>query len=240
MAAKRILLERSVAEKNIMSSSLARSAPIPRKPKQARSRQSLQKMLDTAKVMLAEKGYSEFTLKELCKRSNVSIGSIYHRFESKQELVRRVQAEVLEAIEQEHAVLINRLRRRDLRLHELVPEVVSVYGGFLRRHAPILRVFMDIAPADRVIEEVGKRSHAQAMIDVRLLLLDCRDEIGHPDPERAVDACFNVIYASLGRYLGLGTAADVSGQGDWNTLLGDLSLMALLFLAGPRGAEKAA
>ena len=223
-----------------MSSNLAKSASLPRKPKQARSRQSLRKMLDTARDMLAEKGYAGFTLKELCKRSNISIGSIYHRFESKRQLVRRVQAEVLEAIEREHAVLVNRLRRRNLRLTELVPAVVCVYGDFLRRHAPILRVFMDIAPGDPVIAEVGKRYHWQAMLDVRLLLLDCRDEIGHPDPERAVDACFNVIYAALGRYLGLGTAADVSGQGDWNALLEDLSLMALLFLAGPRGAERIA
>jgi len=213
-----------------MSSNLAKSASLSRKPKQARSRKSLQTMLDTAKVMLAEKGYAEFTLQELSKQSNVSIGSIYHRFESKQELVRRVQVEVLEAIEQEHALLINRLRRRNLPLRELVPAVVSVYSDFLLRHAPILRVFMDIAPTDPVIAEIGKKYHGQSMLDVKLLLLECRDEIKHPDPEHAVEASFKVIYASLGRYLGLGTAEDVIGEGDWKTLLDDLSLMTLLFL----------
>ena len=213
-----------------MPSNLARNTPLARKPKQARSRQSLKKMLDTAKEMLAENGYAEFTLQELSKRSNVSIGSIYHRFESKQELVRRVQAEVLETIEQEHALLINRLRRKNLPLRELVPAVVNVFSDFLRRHAPILRVFMDIAPTDPVVAEIGKRYHGQSMLDVKLLLLECRDEIRHPDPEHAVEASFSVIYACLGRYLGLGTAADVVGEGDWKTLLDDLSLMTLLFL----------
>ena len=218
-----------------MPSSAASSKALARKPKQARSRESLKKMLDTAKEMLAENGYAEFTLQELSRRSNVSIGSIYHRFESKQELVRRVQAEVLETIEQEHALLINRLRRKNLALRKLLPEVVSVFSDFLRRHAPILRVFMDIAPTDPVVAEVGKRYHAQSMLDVKLLLLECRDEIRHPDPEHAVDASFAVIYASLGRYLGLGTAADVVGEGDWGTLLDDLTLMTLLFLtSAPR------
>jgi len=219
-----------------MPTSLAKHANPSRKPKQARSRQSLQKMIATATEMLAQNGFSEFTLQELSKQSNVSIGSIYHRFENKQELVRRVQVEVLETIEQEHALLINRLRRQNLPLRELVPAVVSMYSDFLRRHAPILRVFMDIAPTDPVVAEIGKKSHGHAITDVKLLLLERRDEIRHPDPEHAVEACFGIIYASLGRYLGLGTASDVMGEGDWNTLLDDLSLMALLFLQhrGPR------
>lgn len=206
------------------------SGSLARKPRQERSRRSLQKMLQTAKRMLAKEGYSAFTLQELSKRSDVSIGSIYHRFENKQELVRHVQVDVLETIENEHAVLVNQLRRRKLPLRKLVPAVVRTYGEFLHKHAPILRVFMELAPQDAVISETGKRYFAQSMLDLKFLLLDARAEIGHSDPEHAVDAALNIIYAVLGRYLGLSMARDVIGEGDWNVLVEDLSLMTLLFL----------
>jgi hypothetical protein len=48
----------------------------------------------------------------------------------------------------------------------------------------------------------------------------------------AVNACFRMMYASVGRYLGLGTTRDVMGEGDWDQLLDDVSLMAVLWLSG--------
>jgi hypothetical protein len=55
---------------------------------------------------------------------------------------------------------------------------------------------------------------------------------GLRDPEHAVGSWFGMTYASLGRYLGRGTMPDLIGQGDWDTLLSNLSLMALFFLPG--------
>ena len=54
-----------------------------REPKQDRSRASFERVLDAATALLAEKGYSEFTLQELSNRSKVSIGSIYGRVNGK-------------------------------------------------------------------------------------------------------------------------------------------------------------
>jgi AcrR family transcriptional regulator len=174
-------------------SSAARKTNLSRKPKQARSHQSLAKMLDTAKQMLAEQGYAEFTLQELSKRSNVSIGSIYHRFENKQELVRQVQAEVLEAIESKYAVLINHLRRQALPLQELMPSVVTLFGNHLKQHAPILRVFMSRAQNQsyRNQPEVPPAGHA----GLPLLLLTV-DEIHHRDAEHAVEVCFGHLFVA--------------------------------------------
>jgi len=54
-----------------------------REPKQDRSRASFERVLDAATALLAERGYSEFTLQELSRRSKVSIGSIYCRVSGK-------------------------------------------------------------------------------------------------------------------------------------------------------------
>ncbi len=212
------------------SSNPVEKLPLERKPRQERSRRSLQKVLVTARHMLAKEGYNAFTLQELSSQANVSIGSIYHRFSNKQDLVRHVHLDVLADFEKDHAVMINQLRRKRLHLQKLVPEMVREYGEFLRHIAPILRVFTELAPSDPVIATAGKETYYHSMMDLKLLLMTVRDEINHPDPEHALDASLSIIYAVLGRHLGISTARDVIGEGDWNVLVEDLSLMTLLFL----------
>jgi AcrR family transcriptional regulator len=192
----------------------------------------MERLLVTAIDMLVRSGSSEFTLHELSRRTKVSIGSIYLRFENKQELIREVQIRFLEQVEGEHALIINRLRRRALGLKQLVPIAIREYSGFLRKHAGPLRVFMELAPNDPIVAANGKKYYRQSAADFALLLLDRREEIRHPDPVHAVDACFIMMYAWIGRYLGLGTTRDVMGEGDWDRLLDDVSLMAVLWLSG--------
>ncbi len=207
-------------------------ASLAREPKQDRSRASFERVLDAATELLAERGYSEFTLQELSRRSKVSIGSIYCRVSGKDDLIRLVQVGALDRLDIEQATFINRLRRQELPLRELVPETVSQFGRFLRKHAAILRAFMELAAQDSVAAEVGQKHFNQALHDFRLLLLERRGEIRHADPEHAIEACFHVVYAALGRRLGLGTVGHEPEQGNWDQLLEDLSLMALFFLLG--------
>jgi AcrR family transcriptional regulator len=192
----------------------------------------MERLLATAVQMLAQSGASEFTLQELSQRTKVSIGSIYLRFHNKQELIREVQIRFLDRVEREHALVINRLRRRGLHLRQLVPIAIREYCEFLRKHADLLRVFMDLAPNDPIVAANGKKYYGLSAADFALLLLDRRAEIRHPDPVHAVNACFRMMYASVGRYLGLGTTRDVMGEGDWDQLLDDVSLMAVLWLSG--------
>jgi AcrR family transcriptional regulator len=192
----------------------------------------MERLLTTAVEMLAQRGAAEFTLQELSRRTKVSIGSIYLRFHNKQELIREVQIRFLDQVERDHALVINQLRRRGLGLRQLVPIAIRDYAEFLRKHADLLRVFMELAPNDPLVAAKGKKYYGQSAADFALLLLDRRAEIRHPDPVHAVDACFRMMYTSVGRYLGLGTTRDVMGEGDWNQLLDDVSLMAVLWLCG--------
>jgi len=153
----------------------------------------MERLLATAVQMLAQSGASEFTLQELSQRTKVSIGSIYLRFHNKQELIREVQIRFLDRVEREHALLINRLRRRGLHLRQLVPIAIREYCVFLRKHADLLRVFMDLAPNDPIVAANGKRYYALSAADFALLLLDRRAEIRHPDPVHAVNACFRMM-----------------------------------------------
>jgi AcrR family transcriptional regulator len=203
-----------------------------RAPKQRRSRESYDRMIDAAIEILQENGLHALTLAEVSRRSRVSIGSIYCRVKSKEDLIRAMQTRALGEMEKEFAALVNRVRRRALPLRELVPAIVRELALYLRRHATLLTALMQRGAEDPVVEATGRKSFLQTALDFRLVLLERHGEFRHQDPERAASTCFIVVYGALARYLGLGAAgaADGAREGDWNQLVKDLGLMALAFL----------
>src|ERR1700730_10429964 len=140
-------------------------------------------MIEAAKEILHEGGLAALTLAEVSRQSRVSIGSIYCRVDSKEDLVRAVQARALEEMDHEFAMLVNRVRRKSLPLRALVPTMTRELALYLRRHAPLLRAFMQQAVDDPVLEAVGKKSFQQNALDFKLILLDRQAEIRHPEPE---------------------------------------------------------
>lgn len=203
-----------------------------KEPKQNRSKASLERLLNAACELLTENGYKDFTLQEVSKRAKVSIGSIYNRFKSKEDLIRLLQVRELETLEVETAMVITRIRRKQLKLRLLVPEVITEYANLLKTHKGILRPLMEISAVDEVVATYGKTHAAQNIADFIQLLLERKEEISQPDPARAVDHIFKVVYAALARYLGLGIMDGVSGEGDWEELLDDLSQITLHYLLG--------
>ncbi|HCM2948472.1 TPA: TetR/AcrR family transcriptional regulator, partial [Klebsiella quasipneumoniae] len=103
---------------------------------------------------------------------------------------------------------------------------------YLRRHAGILRPFMARADDERVagIGKAAYQKNEQTFIDQ---LLDAAAEIRHPEPEQAARFCFTVSYAALARFLGLGSAAEAAGEGDWEQLKRHLGMMCLSYLITP-------
>ena len=199
-------------------------------PKQERSRVSLERILTAATQLLAEGGYEGLTLNDVSRLSGVSIGAIYGRVTDKEGLVRSVQIRVLETLQTEQISILDDARWEGLSLGSLIPLLFNDIAELLRRHAPILRAFMMRAAQDPVIASVGKRSAIAFREGVLKLLLDRRNEIRHTDPERAASACFNSAYATLTRYLGLGSELEAAGEGDWEHIKADTGLMAVCFL----------
>jgi AcrR family transcriptional regulator len=123
---------------------------VSRKPMQGRSKASLERMLAAARDLMIERGSEEFTLQEVSQRGNVSIGSIYLRFESKDNLVRAVIANALEEIGRDEKAMIDRLAACRT-LDEFVPRFVESYAEVLRINAPLLRLCMQRAAYDPLV-----------------------------------------------------------------------------------------
>lgn len=200
-------------------------------PKQDRSRITVARILDACNQILEERGHEDFTLQDISSRANVSIGTIYGHFVSKEELLRAVQLRVVKQISFEHSEAMGTFHAMTHTLKTIVPPLVEELGELHSRHAPILRALMVRAWQDETMSKMGKRTDAQLAASFRSLLLECRAEIPHPDPVLAIDHCFDTIYAAILRFQGLGTAPNVHGRGNWHQYLKYLGNMTMQFLS---------
>ncbi len=209
------------------------NAPVrrqPRVPQQGRSKASLERMLETAEILMAESGNVDFTINDVAKRGKVSIGSIYGRFESKDDLVHAVHERVMDRVDSRILVEIAKVSEQAGSLDALVSRLVSTLADSLREFAAVMRPFMLLASSDPVIAAVGKQSYAQTASAIQSAILAHGQDIRHPLPAHAADSAFRIVYASLARYLGFGSSIDAAGEGDWEQLKDDLSDMVFAYL----------
>lgn len=214
-------------------SDVAQASHASRAPQQGRSRASYERMLAAARTLLIERGNDEFALTDVAKLGKVSIGSIYCRFDSKDALLTAVQHQALEEMTVEQVAIVSRAHETAADLRDLVKRLVEGLAESLKTHAPILRPIMLRAAAEPATSEQGKASYGRVAEAVHAALLSHRDEIRHPDPERAAASAFRIMYAAIARYLGFGAVAESAGEGDWADLKTDLAHMCAAFLETP-------
>ena len=218
----------------------ASAPPISRVPKQDRSRASFERVLEAAAELMAEKGYAGFALTDVVKRAKVSIGSIYGRVDSKDELIRAVHQRVMSRLELEQADMFLRVRRRALPLPELLSTLIHEMAGFLQRNASVLNAFMGRAYADEVVSSFGKLAYRHTLTEFKMLLIERGSEIAMPQVEHSAQVCFDIIYSCLARYFGVGRLPGKEDQGDLPLLVADLSDVCLAYLSSshePRGPK---
>ena len=207
------------------------SARFGRAPKQDRSRASFERVLDAATRLMEERGYAGFSLSDVVARSKASIGSIYGRVGSKDELIRAAQHRVLARLELVQADMYARIRRRSLPLPELITALIREMAGFLARNAQILNAFMARAQADQAVHAFGRRAYEHAQLDFKMLLIERRGELTVADADHAVDVCFALMFSSLSHHFGVGRLPGNVESGDVEAQIKDLAEVFLAYLA---------
>lgn len=168
-----------------------------RPPHQARSQESMERILDAAEEVIREKGFDSATVSEIVRKARSSVGTFYARFRDKDALLNLLHERFYEeAIATTDAALdLNRWENASVGeiIGELVPFLVRIYrerGGLIR--ALIVRGVDDTALAMRsaqVFEHVAMR--------LRALLLARRHEITHPDPDLAIEFGYRLVTCML-------------------------------------------
>lgn len=222
------------------ASSRAKKKPEPfnvesvsRTPQQGRSKASLERMLGAARALMVERGSEDFTLIEVSKRGNVSIGSIYLRFESKDNLVRAVIANTMEHLSGAETAMLESLAASCTSLREFVPRYVEAYAGVLTENAALLRLAMARAEHDPLVAGPGKAAALRAVDQARSAMLRYPDEFGGEDRDTRASAAYYIIFATLARQLSLGSSREAVTDYDWEELKRELGRMCLAYLTAP-------
>jgi AcrR family transcriptional regulator len=202
---------------------------VSRKPQQGRSKASLERMLAAAEQLMIERGNEEFTLQEVSQRGNVSIGSIYLRFDSKDNLVRAVISDHLERMKAEEDRMLA-VVTKSTSLDSFVAAYVEAYAELLQQHAPLLRLTMQRAENDPLVSEPGKRVALRVEDLSTAAMMVYADEMGGKDKELKANSSYHVIFATLARQLSLGSTGGSAHDYDWGKLKRELGRMCLAYL----------
>ncbi|WP_072380597.1 TetR/AcrR family transcriptional regulator [Novosphingobium sp. NDB2Meth1] len=201
-----------------------------RKPRQGRSLASFERMLEATKSLMIETGGDSFTLQDVSERGQVSIGSIYLRFESKDRLLHAVIAEELQAIIAKERVMIDAVLAETSSLGAFLPLYIARYSAFLEEHAPLLRTIMARAEIDPLVSEPGKETARRSAEMSIAAILTFRDEIKSADPEAKALAVFQIVFATIARQFGLGSTPESSDPYLWGFIKDEIVKMALAYL----------
>lgn len=202
---------------------------VSRKPQQGRSKASLERMLAAAEKLMLERGSEDFTLQEVSSSGKVSIGSIYLRFDGKDNLVRAVIADHLERMEAEEDRMLTAVTKAKT-LEAFVANYVDGYAELLKHHAPLLRLTMQRASTDPLVSAPGKIAALRFATLSTAAMMAYADEIGGTDKELKANSAYHVIFAMLARQLSLGSTGESAHDYDWQQLKRELGRMCLAYL----------
>jgi len=172
-------------------------------PLQDRSRKSLEALLEASEALLKEeRDFDELSVQEIAKRAGLSVGGFYARFPGKTALLPVLQER---ALERSRVTLLKfsaeprwveaSLRQRVIGLVQLMSRTKQIHRGL---HRALLDHGLQAGENENSGASEKSRQNISGLGD---FLIECRDEIAHPDPSRAVQTVLLFTNTSLNEQL---------------------------------------
>ena len=209
------------------------SNAVSRKPRQGRSLASFDRMLTATKSLMLERGSEDFTLQDVSELGNVSIGSIYLRFESKDRLLHAVIASELQGLIAGEREMLEDLVKKSTNLEQFLKLYIQRYSSFLSDHARLLSTIMQRAALDPMVSGPGKETARRSASMAVEAMLNFQDEIQGDGPREKAETVFQVIFATIARQFGLGTTRESGDEQILRKLQSQLGKMTLAYLKYP-------
>jgi AcrR family transcriptional regulator len=206
-------------------------------PRQRRSLESHERLVQAAERLMATTGSSQFTLADVCRESGLSVGGIYRRFEDKDALIRAVQQRLNARMEQEFTQFEATILADGSGLEQQLSLLVTGLTDLLKRHAPSIKAMVEASWTDPVVAKHGFEAYEAHSKRFKTLLLRHRRRIAVRDPEHAAEFCFSCIYELVVSHLGIGRQASEVNR-SWPRLVEDLQRLCIAYLAGSGTREQ--
>jgi AcrR family transcriptional regulator len=199
-----------------------------RPPQQARSQQTLDRILDAAEALVSEKGFDDTPVAEIARRAGSSVGSFYSRFSDKDALLGALNERFLAQAVATADAALDPARWQRTTIEQIAAAVVRFLVQIHREQRGLLRAFAQRMRVDPEFHARRERLAQHVASGLSALLLAHRAEIRHEDAQRAAGFALTMVFGVLEHTILFGELR--SGAFAWND--DDLSTeLARAFLA---------
>jgi AcrR family transcriptional regulator len=174
------------------------------RPKQARSEQTLLRILDAAEALIEEKGLADASIPEIVRRARSSVGGFYARFRDKNELLRALEERFFGQLRERVDELSDPERWVGAAVPEIVRRHVQELVETFRARQALIAAFLTRAARDPEFMEEGLRFRRDVSRRFCALLLTRREEISHPEPGTAIDLGVQLAFGLMHQMVAFG------------------------------------
>jgi len=200
-----------------------------RPPQQARSRRTLDRILDAAEGLAAEKGIDDAPIGEIVRRAGSSVGAFYARFRDKDGLVHalydRYYAEAVATADE----ALDPERWEGAGVAEVLSAVIAFLVSIYREQRGLIRAFAVHNHRNAEFAARQQRLSHHVGEGLTALLLARRAEIGHPDPDTAARFGLALVFGALETTILFGEMRAVPALSD-DSLAAELTRAYLAYL----------
>lgn len=168
-----------------------------RPPQQARSQQTLDRILDAAEALVADKGFEDTSVAEVARRAGSSVGAFYARFRDKDGLLYALYERYLEQAVATADDALDPARWEGAGIPELLSSVIHFLVEIYRERSGLMRAFALRNYTDFEFRSRQERLSHYVSDKLTALLLARGDEIRHPDPEQAAAFSLTMAFATI-------------------------------------------
>jgi len=148
---------------------MAENSSIPsgmrRKPRQARSQERVNRILDVAEEMFIAEGYNVTTTNAIAVRANVPIGSLYQFFPDKAAILQALAVRYGALLHQQLAAF-DTVELAKLPLSAYVNRLIDMTDQFFTEHPGYHAIFMEVQGTMPKLEEIEDAADAQLIHDL--------------------------------------------------------------------------
>ncbi|MGE0665728.1 MAG: TetR/AcrR family transcriptional regulator [Sphingomonadales bacterium] len=166
-------------------------------PRQERSRQTLERILDAAEALFTRKGYENTTLVDIATRAGLSIGSIYRRFPDKDSILQTIHESYCKLRTDDFAQVFDPAKWAQADVADIVPAIMDYLCDTYRQSPGILCMIEKQRLVNPVVNERATAWNDYVISLIHRVLAPHAGEIAHADVDRAVSFLHYVVHRVL-------------------------------------------
>ena len=204
-----------------------------RPPQQARSQETLDRLLDAAERLVAEKGFDDTGVAEVARLAGSSVGAFYSRFADKDGLLHALYERWLEEATATADAALDPERWEDASVREILAAVITFLVVIYRERGGLIRAFVLRNHVDPEFHARQQRLSHYISDQLTALLLARRAEIRRADPQRAAHFGLTLVFSALETVMLFGEYRPGAASLEDSELAAELTYAYLAYLGIP-------